>query len=89
MPKLTEDRDRSKNIAMHLSAILQRDDPLTFQKVLLDIACSHHELSSLVEQVGVRRETLWRYKTGAARAPFETLVKIMAVVGVKLVVVPS
>jgi DNA-binding phage protein len=41
---------------------------------------------SIAEQVGVRRETLWRYKTGAVRAPFKTLVKIMAAVGVKLVV---
>ncbi len=59
---------------------------MAFQKELLEIAYSHGHVS-IAEQVGVRRETLWRYKAGTVRAPFETLVKIMAAVGAKLVVV--
>ena len=57
------------------------------------IPCPHdtdarsHGHVSTAEQVGVRRETLRRYKAGTVLAPFETLVKIMAAVGAKLVVV--
>jgi probable addiction module antidote protein len=90
MPKLAKNapqyRGAPNSIVAHLSRVLERDDPMTFQKVLLDIAYSHGP-ASIAEKVGVRRETLWRYKTGIVRAPFETLVKIMAAIGAKLVVV--
>jgi DNA-binding phage protein len=71
----------------HLNRILKLDGPVTFQKVLFDIALSHQSLASVAEQVGVRRETVWRYKTGACRAPFETLVKLIGVIGAKFVIV--
>jgi DNA-binding phage protein len=60
---------------------------MTFQMMLMDIACSRHEMALVAKQAEVRRETLWRYRTGAARAPFETLVKILAVIGAELVIV--
>ena len=90
MPKLAKKTlkypDTPNSIVARLSRAWERDnDPMAFQKVLLDIAYSQGHVS-IAEQVGVRRETLWRYKTGAVRAPFKTLVKIMAAVGVKLVV---
>src|ERR1700680_314305 len=89
MPKLAKKTlkypDTPNSIVARLSRAWERDnDPMAFQKVLLDIAYSQGHVS-IAEQVGVRRETLWRYKTGAVRAPFKTLVKIMAAVGVKLV----
>jgi probable addiction module antidote protein len=92
MPKLAKNApkypDTPNSIVAHLSRVLERDDPMTFQKVLLDIAFNHG-LASVAEQAEVRRETLWRYKTGTVRAPFDTLVKIMAAVGIKLVVVAA
>jgi biotin operon repressor len=33
---------------------------MTFQKVLFDIALSHQPLESIAEQVGIRREAIWR-----------------------------
>jgi probable addiction module antidote protein len=91
MPKLAKNApkypDTPDSIIARLSGAWERDDdPMAFQKELLEIAYSHGHVS-IAEQVGVRRETLWRYKTGTARAPFETLIKIMAAVGAKLVVV--
>jgi DNA-binding phage protein len=75
------------NILDHLNRVLNRDDPMTFQKVLLDIAHSHHGLALVAKQVGVSRETIWRYRTGYSPAPFEILVKIIAMIGAKLVIV--
>ena len=91
MPKLAKNApkypDTPDSIIARLSRAWARDDDtMAFQKELLEIAYSQGHVS-IAEQVGVRRETLWRYKTGTARAPLETLIKIMAAVGAKLVVV--
>jgi DNA-binding phage protein len=89
MPKLAKNAakypDTPDSIIARLSRAWERDDG-PFQKELLEIAYSHGHVS-IAEQIGARRETLWRYKTGTARAPLETLIKIMAAVGAKLVVV--
>jgi DNA-binding phage protein len=71
----------------HLNRILTVADPMTFQRVLFDIALSPQPLESITEQVGIRRETIWRYKTGTHRAPFKILVKVMGVIGAKFIVV--
>ena len=71
----------------HLNRVLARNDPITFQKVLLGYARGRHELALVAEQAGVRRETIWRYETGAATAPLEVLAKIIAAIGVKLVII--
>jgi DNA-binding phage protein len=80
-------KNAPNNILDHLNRVLNRDDPMTFQKVLLDIAHNHHGLALVAKQVGVRRETIWRYRTGDSPAPFEILVKIIAMIGAKLVIV--
>jgi DNA-binding phage protein len=87
MPKVT--KNGPNNMVEHLNRVLALDEPMTFQKVLLGYARGHHDLMLLAEQVGVRRETIWRYETGAATAPLETLVKIIAAVGAKLVIIPD
>jgi DNA-binding phage protein len=84
MPKI---KTTSNDIVAHLNKVLKLDGPMTFQIMLLQIACSHHEMALVAKQAEVRRETLWRYRTGAARAPFETLIKILALIDSKLVIV--
>ncbi len=91
MSKLSKDapeyQDTPDSIVARLNGTWEHDDEaMAFQKELLEIVYSKGHVS-IAEQVGVRRETLWRYKTGAARTPLETLVKIMAALGVKLAVV--
>jgi predicted transcriptional regulator len=71
----------------HLNKVLALDDPMTFHKVLLGYARSRHDLTLLAEQAGVRRESIWRYETGAATAPLEVLVKLIAAIGAKLVII--
>jgi predicted transcriptional regulator len=71
----------------HLNRVLALNDPMNFQKVLLSYARGRHELALVAEQAGVRRETIWRYETGVATAPLEVLVKIIAAIGAKLVIV--
>jgi len=73
----------------HLNRVLALDDPMSFQKTLLSYARGRHELALVAEQAGVRRETIWRYETGATAAPLEVLVKIIAAIGAKLVIIPD
>jgi DNA-binding phage protein len=85
MPKVA--KNAQDNMVEHLNRVLALDGPMTFQKVLLNYACSRHELTRVAEQAGARRESIWRYRTGETAAPLETLVKIIAVVGAKLVII--
>jgi DNA-binding phage protein len=87
MAKLT--KNPPNNMIEHLNEVLSLDDPITFQRVLLDYARGRHELASIAEQAGVRRETIWRYETGATAAPFETVIKIIVAIGAKLIIVPD
>jgi DNA-binding phage protein len=87
MPEINE--NARNGVIEHLNRVLALDDAMTFQKLLLSYARSRDELTRIAEQVGVRRETIWRYETGAATAPFEVLVKIIAVIGAKLVIIPD
>jgi DNA-binding phage protein len=87
MPEINE--NARNNIIEHLNRVLALDDVMTFQKLLLSYARSRDELTRIAEQVGVRRETIWRYETGVVTAPFEVLVKIIAVIGAKLVIIPD
>jgi DNA-binding phage protein len=77
----------SNDIAAHLNRVLALDGSLTFQIMLLQTACSRHEVALVAQHAEVRRETLWRYRNGAARAPFETLIKVLPLIGAKLVIV--
>jgi DNA-binding phage protein len=80
-------KNTSNDIVAHLDKALNLENPMAFQMMVLEIACSRHEMALVAQQAKVRRETLRRYRTGAARTPFETLIKILAVIGAKLLVV--
>ena len=79
-------KNAQNNMVEHLNRVLALNDPMTFQKVLLGYARGRHELARVAEQAGVRREMIWRYETGATTAPLEVLVKIIAAIGAKLVI---
>jgi DNA-binding phage protein len=75
------------NVVGHLNDVLRLDDPMTFQKVLLDLVLGQHELAEVSKRAGVRRETIWRYRAGTAHAPFGTLIKIIALLEARLVII--
>ena len=79
-------RQVSNELVVHLNRILSLHDPMTFQKMLLDCVHSFHDTAQVAKQARVRRETIWRYRTGAAQAPFGTIVKIVALLGARLVI---
>ena len=87
MPKIT--KNAPNNMVEHLNRVLALDDTIAFQKVLLSYARSRHASALVAEQAGVRRETIWKYETGASTAPLEVLVKIIAAIGAKLVIIPD
>jgi DNA-binding phage protein len=74
------------DLIAHLNRVLSLHDPMTFQKTLLEFAHGHLELKQIANLTGARRETVWRYRTGAARAPFGTIVRIVALLGAKVII---
>jgi len=72
-----------------LNTAIERHDTTLFQKTLLKVACAQHGPTFVAQHAGIRRETLWRNKAGAGEAPLKTLIKILSLVGAKLVVVPD
>ena len=85
VPMREPSKDAPADTVQHLNRVLKLDGPMSFQRVVLDNALSRHSLAFVAKRAGVRRETIWRYKTGV-RAPFETLVKIVGTLGASLVV---
>jgi DNA-binding phage protein len=85
MSKLTD--ITPNNVVEHLNRVLSSDDPITFQKVLLDIVHGRYGAEQVAKQAGVRRETIWRYRSGESEAPFGTLAKIIPLVAAKFVIV--
>jgi DNA-binding phage protein len=75
------------NVVEHLNKVLRSDDPTIFQKILLDFIHGQHAAAYIAEQVGVRRETIWRYRNGVA-APFGTVAKMVPLIGATLRLVP-
>jgi DNA-binding phage protein len=75
------------DVFAHLNRVLSLHDPMTFQKTLLEFVHGELGLKQIANRTGVRRETVWRYRTGAVRAPFGTIVKIVALLGAKVVIV--
>jgi DNA-binding phage protein len=71
----------------YLNKILCSADPITVQKVLLNTVHGYFEAGEVAERIGVRRETIWRYRTGIAKAPFGVIVKLIGLLGAKVVIV--
>jgi DNA-binding phage protein len=71
----------------YLNRILCSADPITFQKVLLNIVHGYFEEGEVAERVGVRRETIWRYRTGITKAPFGVIMQLIGLLGAKVVIV--
>jgi probable addiction module antidote protein len=78
---------KSRDVALNLTTALDKSAD-AFISVLMDTIRSQG-ITSMARRTGVSRHTLYRYVWGTDRPMFETVVKLTAACGVKLIVVPD
>ena len=81
-PRLT-----SAALADHLTAILARNDPSLLASTLGDLA-REHGMREVAAAAGISREALYKALRPDAQPRFETINRVCAALGVKLVAKP-
>jgi len=77
-----------ETIAEHLSAALEDPDPDLFLVAVRDVARARG-MTQLARATGLGRESLYKALTPGAKPRYDTVLKIMRALGVKLTALPS
>lgn len=96
MPKISELKrfdmaehlDSEEAITQYLSIVLEENDPAALLKALGTVARARG-MTQIAKEVGVGRESLYKSLNGGTAPRFDTIVKVLDVLGVKLVAVPK
>ena len=84
---MAEHLENEEDIAMYLSVILEENDPALLASALGDIARARG-MSDIAKAAGVTREALYRALRPDAHPRFETISRVCAALGVRLVAQP-
>lgn len=79
--------ENEEDIAMYLSVILEENDPALLASALGDIARAKG-MSDIAKAAGVTREALYRALRPDAHPRFDTISRVCAALGVRLVAQP-
>ncbi|NCB57664.1 MAG: putative addiction module antidote protein [Gammaproteobacteria bacterium] len=77
--------DSEEAIAEYLNAILEEDDPALFLTALGDVAKARG-MSQIAVQTGLGRESLYKTFAPGAHPRYETVIKVLKALGVKLTI---
>ena len=77
--------DSEETIAEYLTAILEENDPDLLLSALSDVAKARG-MSIVARESGLGRESLYKALAPGAKPRFETIMKVMHALGVKLTV---
>ena len=77
--------DNDETIAEYLTAALEENDPDLLLAVLSDVAKARG-MTHLSKESGLGRESLYKALAPGAKPRFETIMKVMRALGVKLTV---
>lgn len=77
--------DSEKTIAEYLTAILEENDPDLLLSALSDVARARG-MAQIAKDSGLGRESLYKALTPGSKPRFETIMKVMHALGVKLTV---
>jgi len=80
--------DSDEAIAEYLSAILEQDDADLTLKALGDVAKARG-MAEIARATGLGRESLYKAFRPGARPRFDTILKVMKALGVKMTAVPA
>lgn len=75
--------DSEETIAEYLTAILEENDPDLLLSALSDVARARG-MARIAKDSGLGRESLYKALTPGAKPRFETILKVMQALGVKL-----
>ena len=77
-----------EDIAAYLNAALEEDDPKLLQAVLGDIARARG-MTDVAKSIGVGRESLYKSLSIEGNPSFQTIMKLLFVLGLKMEFVPA
>jgi len=77
-----------ESIATYLSVVLEENDPALFAAALGDIARARG-MTQVAKESGITREALYKALRPGSEPRFETLSRVCAALGVRLVAVPA
>ncbi|MFV5348321.1 addiction module antidote protein [Acinetobacter soli] len=80
--------DSEKAIADYLSIVLEEDDPEVFIQALGTVARAR-SMKEIAEKTGLNRESLYKALSGDTNPRYETIVKVINAMGLKLAIVPQ
>lgn len=84
---ITQYLDSEEAIAEYLTLMIEEDDPAMLAAALGDIARARG-MSDIAKATGIGREALYKALRPGAHPRFETIAKVCAALGVKLVAQP-
>ena len=84
----TEYLTSDESIATYLSVVLEENDPALFAAALGDIARARG-MTQVAKESGITREALYKALRPGSEPRFETLSRVCAALGVRLVAVPA
>ena len=84
---MAEHLENEEDIAMYLSVILEENDPALLASALGDIARARG-MSDIAKAAGVTREALYRALRPGAHPRFDTISRVCAALGIRLVAQP-
>jgi probable addiction module antidote protein len=85
---VTEHLSDEQAIAEYLTVVLEENDPAALAEALGDIARARG-MTEIARASGITREALYRALTPSSQPRFETVSRVCAALGVKLVAVPA
>jgi probable addiction module antidote protein len=85
---ITEHLEDDKAIAEYLTVVLEANDPALLAVALGDVARSRG-MNEIAKASGITREALYKAFRPGAQPRFETVSRVCAALGIKLVAVPG
>ncbi|WP_343682812.1 addiction module antidote protein [Acinetobacter baylyi] len=80
--------DSEEAVADYLSIVLEEDDPEAFIQALGTVARAR-SMKEIAEKTGLNRESLYKALSGDTNPRYETIVKVINAMGLKLAIVPQ
>lgn len=84
---ITEHLDCEQAIAEYITIVLEENDPAELAHAL-GVAARAHGMSEIARQSGLTREALYKALRADAQPRFETISRVCAALGVRLVAQP-
>lgn len=85
---MAEHLDSEQAITEYLTIVLEENDPVAFIDALNTVARARG-MTQIAKDAGVNRESLYKSLNGGTLPRFDTIIRVLDALGVKLVAVPK